>query len=81
LLPLYLQRFRSACFSTGKLALADFIGYQLERNSRNALGSEDLGYEKGAFNRAHIQRKDLIVTSDGGTLFLDEIGGGRLRCR
>ena len=41
--------------------------------SRDLIGSELFGHEKGSFTGANAQRQGIFERADGGTLFLDEI--------
>jgi DNA-binding NtrC family response regulator len=71
---------------TGKELIAKAIHYESARHDKplmaincaavpaSLLESELLGYEKGAFTDAKVQKKGLFETADGGTIFLDEIG-------
>src|SRR4029434_1449398 len=51
-----------------------FIAINCNAIPENLLESELFGHERGAFTRAHTQRREHLGCAAGGTLFLDEIG-------
>jgi transcriptional regulator with GAF, ATPase, and Fis domain len=50
-----------------------FIGLQLGALSKELIGSELLGHEKGSFTGANLPKIGRFELANGGTLFLDEI--------
>lgn len=51
-----------------------FVAINCGAITRELIGSELFGHEKGAFTGAATQRKGKFELADGGSLFLDEIG-------
>lgn len=51
----------------------EFVAWNCGACSRELIGSELFGHEKGAFTGAIARKKGLFEQADGGTLFLDEI--------
>lgn len=50
-----------------------FVAWNCGAASRELIGSELFGHEKGAFTGAIARKQGLFEQADGGTLFLDEI--------
>ena len=50
-----------------------FVAWNCGAASRELIGSELFGHEKGAFTGAVARKQGLFEQADGGTLFLDEI--------
>jgi DNA-binding NtrC family response regulator len=50
-----------------------FVAWNCGATSRELIGSELFGHEKGAFTGAIARKQGLFEQADGGTLFLDEI--------
>jgi DNA-binding NtrC family response regulator len=58
----------------GPRARERFLDLNCAGLSRELLGNELFGHERGAFTGAHAAKPGLLELADKGTLFLDEIG-------
>lgn len=52
----------------------EFVGVNVATLSKELVGSELFGHERGAFTGAHQQHKGFFEKANKGTIFLDEIG-------
>jgi len=57
-----------------RLADGPFFALNCGALTRDLVGSELFGHQRGAFTGANTARKGAFLAAEGGTLFLDEIG-------
>jgi DNA-binding NtrC family response regulator len=63
-----------AIHAASRIADGPFVALNCGAVSRDLVGSELFGHQRGAFSGAVGERKGVFQRADGGTLFLDEIG-------